>query len=492
MGHEETPGTPGDGRLWTCPECVQFFNLRPEEGKCPYCFGKVIELPPSNLDSTQLFDHLKEARDAAAADHKPVDNAPAITPDPLIGSELDVYEIHSLIGKGAMGRVYLARHRQLHRLCALKILAVEKLKDELDFVSRFRNEGRAAAALSHPNIVTIHAIGEAEGVHFLEMEFVAGASLQQYIHHGGRMEPIRATALMARIAEGLAAAHREGVIHRDLKPDNVLLTPQHQPKIADFGLAHRIDMETEQRNSERLYGTPRFMAPELFRGGAATPAADVFSLGVMYFFTLTGRFPFDHESLMKVIHAVQNDPLPNARQWCPELPLEMAECLNLLCEKSPENRPHDAVAAALLLNSVLGESRDLESLIREACHDWKAVTISGEGTRFRLELKLGNGRKQNVFIELTRHGKSGSDRLLQIYSVCCAANAEHYEYVLRLNAEILHGGLAIKEFNGMPQFIMVDTYPWSTVDPEEIRRSVMSVATRADGLEQRLSGRDIN
>jgi len=453
----------------------------PEEAVCPTCGGQIVKTLTANPESTRLL----RTPSGRMVDFSSIPSMPV---DELLGSELDVYEIRSLLGQGAMGRVYLARHRDLQRHCALKVLARDRIRDDEDFVSRFFNEGRAAAALTHPNIVTIHAIGSADGYHFLEMEFVAGESLQQFVQRNGRMEPAKATSLMVRIADGLAAAHRTGIVHRDLKPDNVLLTPRHLPKIADFGLAHHLDLDRPPEWENRLYGTPKFMAPELFRGEPATAASDVYALGIIYFFVLTGRFPFEGENLTQLMHTIQHEPLPNVREWCPELPLEMAECLSLLCSKSSQNRPQDAIAASLLLNSVLGESRDLEGLLREAFDDWSIASVTGEGVRYTVQMLLPRGRKQEVRVELLKQGTS--ERLVQIYSVCCPAQQNQFEYVLRLNAEIPHGGLAIKEIAGTPMFVMMDTYPWSTVDPEEIRRSALSVATRADGLEMRLTGRD--
>lgn len=482
MTAELTPLTP-DFHLgpWNCPVCRLAFTELPSDSSCPSCQGPIVKSPAANPETTRLV----RTPSGRMVDFS---STPVFVGDTLVGSELDVYEIRSLLGQGAMGRVYLARHKDLQRHCALKVLSSDRIQGEEDFVSRFFNEGRAAAALTHPHIVTVHAIGSADGHHFLEMEFVAGESLQQFVQRNGRMEPAKATLLMVRIADGLAAAHRAGIVHRDLKPDNVLLTARHLPKIADFGLAHHLHVERPPEWENRLYGTPKFMAPELFRGESATAASDVYALGIMYFFVLTGRLPYEGETLTTLMHTILHEPLPDVREWCPELPLEMAECLSLLCSKSRQNRPQDGIAASLLLNSVLGESRDLEGLLREAFDDWNIASVSGEGVRYTVQILLPRGRKQEVRIDLLKQGSS--ERLVQIYSVCCPAQHNQFEYVLRLNAEIPHGGLAIKEIAGIPMFVMMDTYPWSTVDPEEIRRSALSVATRADGLEMRLTGRD--
>lgn len=412
----------------------------------------------------------------------------AIHTDILIGTQLNIYHIESLLGKGGMGRVYLARHRDLQRPCALKILSPQLAAEDEDYVQRFLNEGRAAAALVHPNVITIHAIGEERLHYFLEMEFIAGRSLKQLITDEGRLTPIRATALAARIADGLAAAHRENIVHQDLKPDNVLMTLQGVPKVADFGLCKRIRTGGRAEVPEGLCGTPSYMAPELFQGVPAGPASDVYALGVSFFLMLTGRYPFTAETLPALMHVVAAAPVPNVRQWVPDLSLEIAECLNLMLEKSPANRPRDGLQAAQLLYATLGQVEDTESLVREAFRDDPRVTWTHEGERYRLQVQLPGGRGQTLFVEPSNHAVA--ERLLLIYSTCCPAEPSYYETALRLNSEMPHGSIAIREIDGRPLFVVLDTYPRATVDAEEIRRSTHAVASRADAIEKLLTGLD--
>jgi len=344
--------------------------------------------------------------------------------------------------------------------------------------------------LVHPNIVTTHAIGQDRGHHFLEMEFISGRSLQRLIDKEQRLTPTRATVLACGIANGLAAAHAGGIIHRDLKPDNVLLTARGIPKIADFGLAKQIFTDSGMVSAERFAGTPNFMAPELFQGAPATPASDVYGLGVCYFLMLAGRLPFVGGSLTELQRSLTNDPLPNIREECPQIPLEIAECLSLLLAKTPGNRPRDGIEAAQLLSAVAGQMRDIESLLLEAFRGNPQVSWTRDENRYLLSLSLPENRRQSVLIE--PGGDSVAERLLMIYSICCPAEPRYYEQALRLNAEISHGGLSIREIDGRSQFVMVDTYPRATVDPEEIRNSVLEVARRADEVEQRLTGLDRN
>ena len=408
--------------------------------------------------------------------------------DELLGRQLDVYDIRTFLGRGAMGRVYLAQHRDLHRPVALKILAPQIALENGDYVTRFQNEGRAAASLVHPHIVTVHAIGEADGYHFLEMEFLPGQSLQSVIRAERRLEPIRATRIAYQIAEGLASAHATGMVHQDLKPDNILMSHQGIPKLADFGLAKRL--AGLQGAPDGLLGTPHFMAPELFRGQSATPASDVYALGVTYFLMLTGTYPFQGKTMNSLMHAVLHDPIPNLRKLQPEIPLEMAECVNMLMAYAPEQRPHNGVAAAQLLSAILGELQDVDWLLREAFGKDPRISWQSENGSYRVRLSLPDGRHQTVIVEPSKH--VAAERLLLIYSICCPSDPSYYEYALRLNSEIAHGGLAIRNVGGQDHFVMLDSYPRSTVDVEEIRRSVREMATRSDGVEKLLTGRDLH
>ena len=468
-----------------CARCNVTYHTPLAPAVCPRCGG-----PPELFHNPQLSETiLLRDSNLGGSDPGNVASARDRRPDQLIGKQLHVYRIELLLGSGGMGRVYLAHHDDLHRKCALKVLSPRTAEIDGEYLERFQHEGRAAASLIHPNVVTVHAVGEQDGCHFLEMEFVVGRSLQQLIIDEGQLTPERATALTAHIASGLAAAHRSGIVHRDLKPDNVLLTQHGVPKIVDFGLAKRIVVE-DASIGERVVGTPNFMAPELFQDQPASPASDVYALGVCYFILLTGRFPFVTLSLSQLKQMVASDPIPDIRKLCPEIPLEMAECANVLLARSPANRPGDATDASQLLHAVLGQVRDIESLLKEAFAHTSGIEWTRCGSRYRLRLSLPEGRHQTVFVEPSDHPTR--DRLLLFYSVCCTAQNEYYEEALRLNSEIPHGGLAIRNIDGQPKFVMVDTYPRSTVDAEDVRRSVLELGQRADQVEQALTGRDVN
>jgi serine/threonine-protein kinase len=230
------------------------------------------------------------------------------------------------------------------------------------------------------------------------------------------------------------------------------------------------------------------MAPELFLGSEASPATDVYALGVSYFMMLTGRCPYGGDTLTMVMGRVLDEPVPNIRRIIPEIPLEIAECLALLLDKSPANRPPDAIQAAQLLQAILGQARDLGVLLAEAFRDDSRVRWSRDAARHCLAVELPGERRQNVYVEPSSH--AAAERLLLIYSTCCQVQPAYFEQALRLNAEMSHGSVAIREVDGAPKFVVLDTYPRATVDPEEIRRSVHEVAARADAIEKLLTGMD--
>src|SRR5262245_50363415 len=468
-----------------CPRCgkpVQPVDLVTE---CPHCGYEIRNPRPVPLAETMVVSEPSDL----PAEAPPAPSASQPDVDPLVGTDLGIYRIDALLGKGGMGRVYLAHHQDLERPCALKILLPELARQDEDYVARFENEGKNAAKLVHPNIITIHNTGEDRGYHYLEMEFVPGRSLRQLIEDEQRLSPLRATALAARIADGLAEAHRAGIIHRDLKPDNVLMTLQGVPKIADFGLAKRIVGEGGLNLPDGLCGTPQYMAPELFQGMEAGPAADVYALGVSYFLMVAGRCPYSGDTLNGLMTCLVNEPLPNIRRIVPQVSLEMAECLTMMLDKNPANRPPDGIKAAQLLQAILGQSRDLDTLLAEAFRDDPRVGWTREGAqRFRLTVQLPGARRQAVYIEPSAHGSA--ERLLLIYSTCCAAQPAYYEAALRLNSEMPHGSVAIREMGGESKFVVIDTYPRSTVGAEEIRRSTHEVASRADAIEKLLTGLD--
>jgi tetratricopeptide (TPR) repeat protein len=233
---------------------------------------------------------------------------------PLEWQQIGDYEVTSLIGAGGMGEVYKAHDRKLDRPVAVKLLPVHLSRDA-EWLRRFRAEARAASSLNHPHILVVHDVGEFHSRPYIVMEFVEGQTLRQRISTG----PIavrEAVSITTQVASALAASHARGIIHRDIKPDNVMLRPDGYVKVLDFGLARQIVRQDANTLSETepgtLVGTLRYMSPEQSRGEAAQAPSDVFSLGLLLFEMVTGRHPFHADSTIGVLHGIQSStPAPS-------------------------------------------------------------------------------------------------------------------------------------------------------------------------------------
>lgn len=303
-----------------------------------------------------------------------------------------------------------------------------------DYLDRFLHEGQAMAAMQHPNIVSVYNIERLGDYYCLDMEYVSGRSLQHLIRDH-RLPTERILFLGAEIARGLSEAHREEILHRDLKPDNVLMTLSGMPKIGDFGLAKRLG--NDSREHVLPAGTPHYMAPELFQGEQPSPATDVYSLGVCMFQMLAGRVPFAQPGMDALIGAVTSQAIPNLRLLRPDIPLEMAEVVHQMLDKSPGNRPQNGIEAVALLDAIIGGLPDLQTLVDEAFDFEPHVLWKPVSGAFELHVRLPHDRHQIVWIEST--GSSAREKVLKIYSHCCPAVKQYYEKALRLNDVITHG-----------------------------------------------------
>jgi eukaryotic-like serine/threonine-protein kinase len=234
----------------------------------------------------------------------------------------DRYELTHLIARGGMAEVYRALDRLLDRPVALKVLFPELSVDRA-FVERFRREAQAAAKLSHPNIVPVFDWGEDAGSYFIVMEFIDGRPLSAVLRETGPLEPVRAAQITAQVAAALASAHRHGVVHRDIKPGNVLITDDGQVKVTDFGIARAVNTEESLTQTGAVMGTATYFSPEQAEGIGVDARTDIYSLGVVLFEMLTGRPPFLGDTPVSVASKHVRDIPPAPRELLETIPVEL-------------------------------------------------------------------------------------------------------------------------------------------------------------------------
>jgi predicted ATPase/tRNA A-37 threonylcarbamoyl transferase component Bud32/Tfp pilus assembly protein PilF len=335
----------------------------------------------------------------------------------VIGRTLAHYRIVRKLGSGGMGDVYLAEDTVLGRSIALKVLTSDA-GHVPDGMRRFTEEARAASALNHPNIATIHELGEADGLRFIVMEYVQGATLKQKVSTGP-LDPSSIAALGCQIADALQAAHESGIIHRDIKPSNIMITPQARAKVLDFGIAKRVpraqsdDLTCEATDVNLMIGTVPYMSPEQALGRLVEERSDIFSLGVVLYEMATGRLPFSGSNPYDTIdRIVRRDPEPIAAVN-PNIPAALEQIIHRCLEKSPVDRFSSAAELSSQLAAVanggatagrrrtschnlphqltrfIGRQRDIAA-IRDLLKQTRLLTLSGPAgigkTRLALEV----------------------------------------------------------------------------------------------------------
>src|SRR5690349_9655630 len=257
------------------------------------------------------------------------------------------YELEQKIGEGGMARVYRGRDLRLNRRIAVKVLHSHYASDP-GFLQRFHHEAQAAANLRHPNIVDVYDVGLDGDIHYIVMEYVEGSDLKALLARSGALPVEQAVAIAEAVANGLSAAHRVGLVHRDIKPQNIIVGPGGQVKITDFGIA-KSALSTAMTETGVTFGTADYISPEQARGQPANPRSDIYSLGVTLFEMLAGRLPFVGDSAISVAMQHVSEEPPPPRMFNPRIPPQLELLVLRTLSKDPDERPATAQEFARLL-----------------------------------------------------------------------------------------------------------------------------------------------
>lgn len=269
------------------------------------------------------------------------------------------YQLIERIGSGGMSVVYKAKDRALGRIVAVKMMH-ESFTSDSGFLKRFQREAHSAANLAHPNIVTVHDIGQDGYKHFIVMEYVEGQTLKQIIR-GYKDEPMpisRALDLIIQVCNGIGYAHRANLVHCDVKPQNVIVTVDERVKVADFGIARAMSGTTQVQQVSQVWGTPQYFSPEQAAGEPPSPASDVYAIGIILFEMLTGQLPFAAESHTAMALKHLHTPPPLVSAVNPAIPSQLAQIVNKLLAKEPAGRYRTAGQLGRILTAYRQRSQD--------------------------------------------------------------------------------------------------------------------------------------
>jgi len=343
-----------------CPDCRARFRIHPQlldtAVRCAKCGGAF------------------RAKEAAAP--TPVLKPETAKRDPLLDAEVGNFRILSVLGRGAMGTVYEAEDTMLRRKVALKMLLPEVAAKGTEATERFLEEARAAAQLHHQNVVVIHQIGAYRDQYFIAMELVRGGNAAEFILEHGPMTPLDATRSVIECAKALADAHAQGLLHRDVKPDNIMLGPRWSVKLADFGLATPMHTGREKM----AFGTPGYMSPEACSGGRLDARTDLYSLGATYFCLLTGRPPFIGRNPQDILKAHLRDDPPDPRLFRPGLPQGCVDVINKALNRDLNKRYQTADEMIEELSGITFSKMVLDVAAQGRLQRWatRAATIQAQ------------------------------------------------------------------------------------------------------------------
>lgn len=269
----------------------------------------------------------------------------------------DRYQLTERIGEGGMAEVYLGTDIRLKRDIAVKVLRPQYSSDK-QFLDRFLDEARAMAGFSHPNIVNVYDAGRERGRSYIVMEYVPGTDLRRLLKERGALPVKDALQIAEQVSQGVAAAHRKGIVHRDIKPGNVLITPDGDVKVADFGIARAVSDSKHLTEPGVVWGTTAYLSPEQIRGDGATPSSDVYSIGVVLYEMLAGSPPFQGEDRVAIALQHLHDAPPRLSERNPHVPRGVEYMIDRAMAKAPEQRFEDADAFVQVLRGYLRAGRE--------------------------------------------------------------------------------------------------------------------------------------
>ncbi|GEN54194.1 Stk1 family PASTA domain-containing Ser/Thr kinase [Halobacillus faecis] len=310
----------------------------------------------------------------------------------------DRYRVQEMIGGGGMANVYLAHDTILDRDVAIKVLRLEHGNDE-EFIARFHREAQSATSLSHPNIVNIYDVGEEDDIYFMVMEYVDGMTLKQYIQQHSPIDVSEAVDIMRQIASAIAHAHDNGIVHRDIKPQNILIDHYGHVKVTDFGIAMALSA-TALTQTNSVLGSVHYLSPEQARGGMATKKSDVYSLGIVFFELLTGRLPFSGESPVSIALKHLQHETPSLKRWNADLPQSVENIVLKSTAKDPFHR----------YESVLEMEHEIETSLEPYRANEPVFTLPDDGDEEKTKAipvitneAYGNSTEEDTIINTSDH-----------------------------------------------------------------------------------------
>ena len=337
----------------------------------------------------------------------------------------DRYEIVEMLGAGGMAEVYRAKCHKLNRFVALKVLKPEFAADKV-FVTKFRMEARSVACLTHNNIVGVYDVGEDKGIHFIVMEFVDGITLKDYISRKGKLTTKETIGISLQVAQGLAAAHANHIVHRDVKPQNIMISREGKVKVTDFGIARAITDETT--NMYTAMGSVHYISPEQARGGYCDERSDIYSLGITMYEMVTGRVPFEGDNTVAVAVAHINAALVPPSYYTPAMPVALEQIIFKCTQKKPERR-------YLTCSELIGDLRKAISMpernfVENVPESYKGDTIMiTDGEVNQIRQNSGNPELSD------QDGNSYNEQDEDTYSEDSSEAEDDYQYAVQREAE---------------------------------------------------------